>query len=73
MEGKIKAVKDKGFGFIARSDGGSEVFFHHSAVQGPGGFDQLKAGDAVTFDIDNENQGAKKKGRGPRAINVRKV
>ena len=32
-EGSIKKLTNKGFGFIACEDG-TEVFFHHSAVQG---------------------------------------
>ena len=61
--GTIKRmVSDKGFGFVAAADG-QEYFFHQSAVAG-GGFDQLREGQAVTFDT---GQGPK----GPRAENVR--
>ena len=63
MNGTIKRlVSDKGFGFIAASDG-NEYFFHQSACA-DGGFDQLREGQAVTF---NTGQGPK----GPRAENVR--
>jgi CspA family cold shock protein len=63
MNGTIKRlVADKGFGFIAAGDG-PEYFFHQSAcTQVP--FDQLREGQAVTFDV---GQGAK----GPRGENVR--
>jgi cold shock protein len=65
MDGTIKRmVTEKGFGFVAAADG-NEYFFHQSAVAA-GGFDQLREGQAVTF---NTGQGPK----GPRAENVRVV
>ena len=61
--GTIKRiVSDKGFGFVAAEDG-NEYFFHQSAVT-DGQFDQLREGQAVTFQT---GQGPK----GPRAENVR--
>jgi len=63
MTGTIKRlVTDKGFGFIAAGDG-NEYFFHQSALP-QGMFDQLREGQAVTFDV---GQGTK----GPRGENVR--
>lgn len=62
MNGTIKRLTDKGFGFIAASDG-SEYFFHQSACSGIG-FDELREGQSVTFE---RGQGPK----GPRAENVR--
>ena len=60
--GTIKRlVHDKGFGFIAASDG-VEYFFHQSSCQTP--FNQLREGQAVTFE---KGQGPK----GPRGENVR--
>ncbi len=62
MNGTIKRlVSDKGFGFVAATDG-TEYFFHQSACRD--GFDQLREGQAVTF---NTGQGPK----GPRAEDVR--
>ena len=61
--GTIKRlVADKGFGFVAASDG-AEYFFHRSACQGVT-FDSLREGQAVTFE---KGQGPK----GQRAENVR--
>jgi cold shock protein len=61
--GTIKRlVSEKGFGFVAASDG-SEYFFHQSACNGCQ-FDSLREGQAVTFE---KGQGPK----GPRAENVR--
>lgn len=63
--GTIKRlVSDKGFGFIAAGDG-NEYFFHQSALSGIS-FDELREGQAVTFE---KGQGPK----GPRAENVRLV
>jgi CspA family cold shock protein len=63
-EGTIKKLTDKGFGFI-KVDGGKELFFHSSAVQGVG-FEDLHEGQEVTF---TEGKGPK----GPRAENVKLV
>jgi len=62
INGTIKRlVSDKGFGFVAAEDG-SEYFFHQSACTNTR-FDDLREGQAVTFD---RGQGPK----GPRAENV---
>jgi CspA family cold shock protein len=62
MKGTIKRLTDKGFGFIAASDG-TEYFFHRSACTGAR-FEDLREGQAVAFE---RGQGPK----GPRAENVR--
>ena len=63
--GKIKkVVSDKGFGFIRPDDGGDDVFFHHSSLQGIQ-IEDLGMGDAVSFETE-----AGRDGKGPRAVNV---
>jgi CspA family cold shock protein len=61
--GTVKWFSDeKGFGFIAPSDGSKDVFVHHSAVQGSG-FKSLAEGQSVSYEVE---QGPK----GPSATNV---
>jgi CspA family cold shock protein len=60
-----KLVHDKGFGFIATSDG-TDVFFHHSAVADRQ-FDNLEEGQSVEYTVE---QGGGPKGKGPRAASV---
>jgi cold shock protein len=63
LKGTIKRlVSGKGFGFIAASDG-NEYFFHSSACADVS-FDELREGQAVTFE---RGQGPK----GPRGENVK--
>lgn len=65
MKGKIKRlIRGRGFGFISAEDG-SEVFFHHSALQDVN-FDTLEEGDSVEFDLEKGYRGA-------RAVNVRVI
>ena len=62
MTGTIKTLTDKGFGFISREGEAKDLFFHSKNLNGVT-FDELKQGDAVTFDVE---QGDK----GPSAVNV---
>ena len=49
-EGTIKTIRDdRGFGFITPSDGGADIFFHASVVQGVL-FEQLQQGQRVEYD-----------------------
>jgi len=54
----------KGFGFIAKEDGG-DVFVHYTAIQEEG-FKSLSEGQAVSFDIVDSP-------KGPKAANVVKL
>jgi CspA family cold shock protein len=60
LQGKIKKLTDKGFGFIEGERG--DIFFHHTSVQGCA-YEALREGQTVEY---TEGQGPK----GPRAENV---
>lgn len=46
----------KGFGFIEQSDGGEDVFVHHSVIQGDG-FKTLEPDQQVTYDVETGDKG----------------
>lgn len=63
-EGTVKWFSaEKGYGFIARADGGPDVFVHYSEIQGQG-YRSLEENQKVEFEV---GQGTK----GPQAQNVR--
>jgi cold shock protein len=62
LNGTIKRLNSRGFGFIAAGDG-NEYFFHSSACSQTQ-FEELREGQTVSFDL---GQGPK----GPRGENVR--
>ncbi len=64
MEGTIKKLTDKNFGFIAQ-EGAEDLFFHANSLDGVD-FDQLSEGDAVTFEVEKTE-------KGNAAINVKKA
>src|SRR2546423_4598651 len=53
---------DKGFGFITPSDGGKDLFVHHSDIQSDG-FRSLQEGSQVNFEVGSGD-------KGPKALNV---
>ncbi len=64
MNGTIKKlVADRKFGFISREGEEKDLFFHADALNGVS-FEELKEGDAVTFEIDMSGP------KGPAAKNV---
>lgn len=65
MTGTIKTLTEKGFGFIEAEGYEKGVFFHQSALVGVG-FDELRQGDTLEFDIEQSE-------KGPRAANVRRA
>jgi cold shock protein len=64
MQGTIKKLTDKNFGFIAQ-DGANDLFFHANNLDGIS-FDQLREGDSVTFEIE-------KTPKGNAAVNIKKA
>lgn len=65
MNGIIKTLKEKGFGFITPEGGDKDVFFHSDSLVGVM-FDELKEGEAVTFETESSE-------KGPRAVNVQRA
>ncbi len=66
MNGTIKTLlTEKGFGFISREGETKDLFFHSKELKGVT-FDELKVGDAVTFEVVETE-------KGPAATNVSRV
>ncbi len=55
MEGTIKKLTDKNFGFIAQ-EGGKDLFFHANELDGVD-FSELREGDKVGFEIADSPKG----------------
>ena len=56
MKGTIKKLTDKGFGFISSEELSKEVFFHMNGLVGVT-FEELREGDAVTFETEESPKG----------------
>jgi CspA family cold shock protein len=56
MNGKIKRLTDRGFGFITQGEGEKDLFFHSNELVGVA-FDELKEGDEVTFEVTESPKG----------------
>ena len=65
MNGTIKTLTERGFGFISREGETKDLFFHSKELKGVE-YSDLKVGDAVTFEIANGE-------KGPAAVNVSRV
>jgi CspA family cold shock protein len=64
-DGTVKWFNDaKGYGFIQRTNGGGDVFVHHTAILGEG-FRSLAQGQRVSFEVVDGP-------KGPQARNVSK-
>jgi CspA family cold shock protein len=59
MSGTVKWFNaSKGYGFIAPSNGGKDLFVHYSAIQDAGnGFRTLNEGDMVEFNVEEGKKG----------------
>ena len=65
MNGTIKTLTEKGYGFISREGEAKDLFFHSKELVGVT-YDDLKVGDAVSFEV---TQGEK----GPAATKVQRA
>lgn len=65
MNGVIKKLTDRGFGFIGSEGQAKDLFFHSRSLVDVT-FDELREGDNVTFDVENGE-------KGPAAVNVKRV
>lgn len=65
QQGTIKRLTDKGFGFIGIEGQEKDLFFHASALQDVM-YDDLKEGDAVSFDTEETDKGVN-------AVNVQRA
>lgn len=65
MEGTIKTLTQKGFGFIAVEGEEKELFFHSNELKGVT-FAELKEGDKVSFEKADSP-------KGPNAVNVSRI
>jgi CspA family cold shock protein len=62
MQGTIKTLTEKGFGFITIEGEEKDLFFHRNELQGVA-FEDLTVGDKVSFEkVDSP--------KGPNAVNI---
>jgi len=65
MQGTIKKLTDKNFGFITQEGADKDLFFHANELEGVD-FTQLQEGEAVTFEVSETP-------KGPAAVQVKKA
>ncbi|MSR85500.1 cold shock domain-containing protein [Candidatus Uhrbacteria bacterium] len=65
MNGTIKSLNERGFGFIAAEGQEKDLFFHSSSLVDCA-FNDLKVGDMVSFETEASD-------KGPRAVNVKRA
>ena len=65
MEGTIKNLTDKGFGFITVDGEEKDLFFHKNELKDVS-YEELKVGDRVSFEKADSP-------KGPNAVNVARI
>jgi len=65
MQGTIKKLTDKNFGFISPEEGDKDLFFHANELVDTT-FEELREGDAVSFEVSDTP-------KGPAATQVKRV
>ena len=65
MEGTIKNLTDKGFGFISIEGEDKDLFFHRNELKDVN-FEDLQVGDKVSFEKADSP-------KGPNAVNVKRA
>jgi len=65
MEGIIKTLNEKGFGFITVDGEEKDLFFHKNELKGVS-YEELRIGDKVSFDKTDSP-------KGPNATNVTRL
>lgn len=65
MEGVIKRLNDRGYGFIGREGEEKDLFFHSNSLVEVD-FNSLKEGDKVKFEVEQSE-------KGPNAVKVEKL
>ena len=57
MQGTIKKLTDKNFGFISQEGEEKDLFFHASELAEGVSFEDLREGDAVEFEVTETPKG----------------
>ena len=66
QQGVVKFFNaEKGYGFIKPDGGGNDIFVHITAVE-QAGLRSLSEGQKISFEIEPD-----KKGKGPKAVNLK--
>ncbi len=65
MQGTIKKLTDKGFGFISAEGQEKDLFFHSNSLVGVQ-FNDLREGDMVSYEVEQSE-------KGPNAVNVQRI
>jgi len=65
MEGTIKNLTDRGFGFITVDGEEKDLFFHSNELKGVS-YEELKVGDRLSFEKADSP-------KGPKATNVSRI